>query len=320
VINLLLEIENLFVYYYSLGGIIRAVDGVSLAIERGEFFGLIGESGCGKSTLGNAILRLVPPPGRIVAGRIIFDGEDLLHKSEEEMRAIRGNKISMIFQDPTAALDPVYTIGDQIIEAMLAHNSISRKEAEKRAVELLKMVGIPRPEARLREYPHQLSGGMRQRVVISIAIANNPDLIIADEPTTNLDVTIEAQILTLLDNIRKKLNTSILLITHNIGIISEYTDRLAVMYAGKLVEIGETESVLVDPKHPYTQGLLGAVPGRGGRKTRVMEIPGTVPSLANPPRGCRFHPRCPYATEICSKEEPELRTLSEGRIVACHLY
>ena len=319
-INLLLEIENLFVYYYSLGGIIRAVDGVSLAIERGEFFGLIGESGCGKSTLGNAILRLVPPPGRIVAGRIIFDGEDLLHKSEEEMRAIRGNKISMIFQDPTAALDPVYTIGDQIIEAMLAHNSISRKEAEKRAVELLKMVGIPRPEARLREYPHQLSGGMRQRVVISIAIANNPDLIIADEPTTNLDVTIEAQILTLLDNIRKKLNTSILLITHNIGIISEYTDRLAVMYAGKLVEIGETESVLVDPKHPYTQGLLGAVPGRGGRKTRVMEIPGTVPSLANPPRGCRFHPRCPYATEICSKEEPELRTLSEGRIVACHLY
>ncbi len=318
----LLEIRDLKVYYYALDGVVKAVDGVSLGLESGEFFGLIGESGCGKSTLGNAILRLVPPPGKIAGGSIYFHGEDILQFPEEKMREIRGDRISMIFQDPTAALDPVYTIGDQIVETILAHNpEVSRKDAESRAIELLKLVGIPGAEARIHEYPHQFSGGMRQRAVIAIALANNPELLIADEPTTNLDVTIEAQILTLLDELRKKLNMSILLITHNIGIVAEYTDRVGVMYAGKLVEVGKTVDVLTDPKHPYTQGLLGAIPGRGGRKGRVTEIPGTVPNLANPPPGCRFHPRCPRRFDPCDQEEPPLMELpGEGRMVACHLY
>ncbi len=318
----LLEIRDLKVYYYAFDGVVKAVDGVSLELESGEFFGLIGESGCGKSTLGNAILRLVPPPGRVVGGSIYFQGEDILRLPEDRMREIRGDRISMIFQDPTAALDPVYTIGDQIVETILAHNpEVSKKDAESRAIELLKLVGIPGAEARVHEYPHQFSGGMRQRAVIAIALANNPELLIADEPTTNLDVTIEAQILTLLDELRRKLNMSILLITHNIGIVAEYTDRVGVMYAGKLVEVGRTVDVLIDPKHPYTQGLLGAIPGRGGRKGRVTEIPGTVPNLANPPPGCRFHPRCPRRFDPCDQEEPALVPLpGEGRMVACHLY
>ncbi|RLF27876.1 MAG: ABC transporter ATP-binding protein [Thermoplasmata archaeon] len=318
----LLEIRDLKVYYYAFDGVVKAVDGVSLDIKSGEFFGLIGESGCGKSTLGNAILRLVPPPGRVAGGSIYFHGEDILQLPEDRMREIRGDRISMIFQDPTAALDPVYTIGDQIVETILAHNpEVSKKDAEARAIELLKLVGIPGAEARIHEYPHQFSGGMRQRAVIAIALANNPELLIADEPTTNLDVTIEAQILTLLDELRRKLNMSILLITHNIGIVAEYTDRVGVMYAGKLVEVGRTVDVLTDPKHPYTQGLLGAIPGRGGRKGRVTEIPGTVPNLANPPPGCRFHPRCPKRFDPCDQEEPALvRLPGEGRMVACHLY
>jgi len=318
----LLEVRDLKVYYYAFDGVVRAVDGVSMSIGTGEFFGLIGESGCGKSTLGNAILRLVPPPGRISGGSVYFQGEDLLSLPEERMRDIRGDRISMIFQDPTAALDPVYTIGDQIVETILAHNpDYGKREAEQRAVELLKLVGIPGAEARIHEYPHQFSGGMRQRAIIAIALANSPELLIADEPTTNLDVTIEAQILTLLDQLRRKLNMSILLITHNIGIVAEYTDRVGVMYAGKLVELGDTVDVLTDPKHPYTQGLLGAIPGRGGRKGRVTEIPGTVPNLSSPPPGCRFHPRCPRRFEPCNREEPPLVELpGGGRMVACHLY
>lgn len=315
----LLSIENLTVHYYTIRGIVKAVENVSFEIKEGEFFGLIGESGCGKSTIGNAIMRILPPSGRIINGKIIFRDKNLLELSEDDMRSIRGNEISMIFQDPTAALNPVLTIGDQIAEVIQMHRDISKKEALNEALRLLKTVRIPGAKERLNDYPHRFSGGMRQRVVIAIAIANNPKLIIADEPTTNLDVTLQAQILDLIDEIRQKMKSSILLITHNIGIIAEYSERVAVMYAGEIVEISNTEKLIDDPLHPYTAGLLNAIPGKGIRKEKIQEISGVVPDLVNPPSGCKFHPRCPYKMQICKENKPALNKF-KNRYVACHLY
>ena len=316
----LLRIEDLSIYFYTYAGVVKAVEDLNLIIYDGECFALVGETGCGKSVTMRAVLRLVPPPGKIVKGRIYFDGIDLLKLSEEEMRKIRGTKISMIFQDPSSALDPLYTSGYQVVETILSHNKIPKKSAWLRALKLFKTVEIPEAEKRLNSYPHELSGGMKQRVVISIALSHYPKLLIADEPTTALDVTIQAQILRLLEQLREKYNITLVLITHNLGIVAEMADRVAVMYAGSIVEIGDIFDIFKNPLHPYTKGLLEAVPNPFKKITRLKPIPGTLPNMINPPSGCKFHPRCPYAKEICRTKRPKLKEVSNGHFVACHLY
>jgi len=322
----LLKVQGLKTYFFLERGVVKAVDGVDFEMKKGEILGLVGETGCGKSVTALSILRLIQsPPGRIVEGKVIFEGEDLLKKSNEEMRKIRGTKISMIFQDPHTSLDPVFTIGFQIAEPIVLHQVIEQhlmraEEVPGKVMEMLKLVRIPDPEHRVVEYPHQFSGGMKQRAMIAMMISCNPSLLIADEPTTAVDVTIQAQILDLMRDLRQKLGTSVLLITHNLGVVAEMCNRLAVMYAGNIVEQADLKTLFEDPKHPYTSALLAAVPKVGTKKMELETIPGMVPSLITPPPGCKFHPRCPHAMDICRKEFPQMIEIDKGRLVRCHLY
>lgn len=314
----LVEVHDLRTVFASSEGTAVAVDGVSFEIEPGETLGMVGESGCGKSVTSLSILRLVPsPPGRIEGGQILFQGEDLLAKNEAEMRQIRGNRISMIFQEPMTSLNPAFTVGDQIAEAISLHQQVKPRDAMEKAVESLRLVGIPLPERRVKEYPHQLSGGMRQRVMIAMALSCNPRLLIADEPTTALDVTIQAQILDLMRRLKKDLGMSILLITHDLGVIAEMAQRVVVMYAGQIVEEASVGALFEAPGHPYTRGLLSSIPRLRGGRERLHVIDGIVPSLTDLPAGCRFSPRCPEATERCRREAPGLVGLTSGRKVRC---
>jgi oligopeptide/dipeptide ABC transporter ATP-binding protein len=316
----LLELENLHTSFYTDAGIARSVDGVSLRVGAGETVGVVGESGCGKSVTALSILRLVRPPGRIEEGsRIRFEGRDLLTLAEREMQRVRGNRIAMVFQEPMTALNPVFTVGDQIAEVARIHAGMSKKEAWQKAIEMLHLVGIPAPEQRASEYPHQLSGGMRQRVVIAMALVMNPALIIADEPTTALDVTIQAQILELMAELTKRLGTAILLITHDLGVVAENCSRVIVMYAGEVVEEALTAELFAHPHHPYTEGLLGAMPRVGGEAERLATIPGTVPPPTAWPAGCRFRDRCPYSWERCEREHPPLYQINAAHTSRCHL-
>lgn len=317
----LLEVRGLKTYFFTDEGLVKAVDGIDFNINEGEIFGLVGESGCGKSVTALSLLRVVPsPPGRIVNGKVMFEGKDLMKISEKEMRQIRGAKISMIFQDPHSSLNPVFRIGDQIAEAIQLHQRIDKKEVPSRVTEALDLVRIPDPADRMYQYPHQFSGGMKQRAMIAMMLACNPALLIADEPTTAVDATIQVQILELLKELRRERGASIMLITHNLGVIAEICDRVAVMYAGNIVEQGDVMSLLVKPKHPYTLSLLGSFPSAKKRRGELTVIPGFVPSLINPPSGCRFHPRCRYAKPICTKEMPPTVEVGDGHMVRCHLY
>ena len=367
----ILRIHDLKTYFYTYAGVVRALEGIDLDICKGETIGLVGETGCGKSVTSLSIMRLVPdPPGRIVGGEIIFKGEDLLKKSEEEMQRIRGSQITMVFQDPMTFINPVLTVGDQVSEVITLHQDLAReavqtkmdelqekigqidpsspdrqrlmervkeleamrdnppkpskgeikKAAMHRTIEMLKLVQLPNPEEVARQYPHELSGGMRQRVIIAMALSCNPDLLIADEPTTSLDVTIQAQILALLSELKKKIGASVLIITHDMGIVAETCDRVGVMYAGNIVEVSETEALFKKSLHPYTQGLLRAIPKLHEDVKNLEIIPGSVPNLIYPPSGCRFHPRCPFRMEICDKEFPPLLEVDPGHSVACYLY
>src|SRR5689334_5665623 len=303
----LLEVRNLKTYFATRRGEVRAVDDVSFTIERGETLSVVGESGCGKSVTALSVMRLVAPPGRVTAGKILFEGRDLLELSDSEMRAIRGDDIAMIFQDPMTSLNPVYTVGEQIAEAIRLHRKVSKREAWNQAVEGMRDVAIPAPEVRAKTYPHEMSGGMRQRVMIAMALACDPKLLIADEPTTALDVTIQAQILDLLTELREKRNLALLLITHDLGIVAETSDRVAVMYAGKIVEEASVKELFARPRHPYTEGLLRAVPRldeeRQGRAKRLQTIEGVVPNPLALPPGCRFAPRCPHVRDKCREGE-----------------
>ena len=316
----LLEIEDLHTFFYTDTGVARAVDGVSFRVNAGETVGVVGESGCGKSVTALSILRLVRPPGRIEPGsHIRFEGKDLMALDEHAMQKVRGNRIAMVFQEPMTALNPVFTVGDQIAEVARIHAGMSKRDAWAKAVEMLKLVGIPAPEQRASEYPHQLSGGMRQRVVIAMALVMNPALVIADEPTTALDVTIQAQILELMADLSRRLGTSVLLITHDLGVVAENCARVIVMYAGEIVEEATTATLFDAAHHPYTEGLLGAMPRVGGEAERLATIPGTVPPPTAWPTGCRFHDRCPYAWDRCAREHPPLYQLGGGHVSRCHL-
>ena len=316
----LLELDDLRTYFYTDTGVARAVDGVSFRVNAGETVGIVGESGCGKSVTALSILRLVRPPGRIEPGsHIRFEGTDLMALDEHEMQKIRGNRIAMVFQEPMTALNPVFTIGDQIAEVARIHAGMSRREAWAKAVEMLTLVGMPAAAQRAGEYPHQLSGGMRQRVVIAMALVMNPALVIADEPTTALDVTIQAQILELMADLTRRLGTSVLLITHDLGVVAENCARVIVMYAGEVVEEATTATLFDAAHHPYTEGLLGAMPRVGGDAERLATIPGTVPPPTTWPTGCRFHDRCPYAWDRCAREHPPLYQIGGGHVSRCHL-
>jgi oligopeptide/dipeptide ABC transporter ATP-binding protein len=316
----LLEIEDLHTFFYTDTGVARAVDGVSFRVGAGETVGVVGESGCGKSVTALSILRLVRPPGRIEPGsHIRFEGTDLMALDERAMQKVRGNRIAMVFQEPMTALNPVFTVGDQIAEVARIHAGMSKRDAWAKAVEMLTLVGIPAPEQRASEYPHQLSGGMRQRVVIAMALVMNPALVIADEPTTALDVTIQAQILELMADLSRRLGTSVLLITHDLGVVAENCARVIVMYAGEVVEEATTATLFDAAHHPYTEGLLGAMPRVGGEAERLATIPGTVPPPTAWPAGCRFHDRCPYAWDRCAREHPPLYQIGGGHVSRCHL-
>ena len=301
-----LEIKHLKTYFHTMKGVVPAVDDVSITVPKGKIVGIVGESGCGKSMTAMSVMQLIRKPGKIEGGQILFKGEDLLEKSEKEMEKIRGDRISMIFQEPMTSLNPVYTIGHQVTEAILIHEKIEKGEAEKRAVEILSAVGIPEPEKRMKSYPHQLSGGLRQRVMIGMAMVMKPDLLIADEPTTALDVTIEAQILHLMRKLRDENGTSILLITHNMGVVAEACDDVYVMYAGKVMEHTDVFTLFKQAEHPYTAGLLRSIPRIDAVKDRLYSIPGVVPNLLHLPAGCSFSTRCPYAMDRCYEERPEL--------------
>jgi oligopeptide/dipeptide ABC transporter ATP-binding protein len=320
----LLEVKGLKTYFYTEDGVVRAVDGVNFEVYPGEVLGLVGESGCGKSVTSLSIMRLIAKPGRVDAGEILLDGENLLDLPEEEMIKVRGNRISMIFQQPQTALNPVFRVGDQLSEVLSVHQDLGREAGRKRAVALLKMVGVPDPERRVDAYPHELSGGMAQRVMIAMALACVPELLIADEPTTALDVTIQAQILDLMRDLRRDMGTSVILITHDLGVVAEMAERVAVMYAGEIVEQTDVNSLFDEPLHPYTQGLIGSIPVLGEMKEKLDVIPGSVPNLINLPPGCRFAPRCQarlkYACTICAEVKPELEEVKPGHHVRCWLY
>jgi oligopeptide/dipeptide ABC transporter ATP-binding protein len=310
----LLELKNLTTAFPSEDRLLKAVDGVSFSIQKGEVLCLVGESGCGKSMTALSILQLVPPPGSIIGGEVLFDGRDLTKMEPEEIRLIRGDRISMVFQEPMSALNPVFSLGDQVSEVLRVHRGMNREEAGLKAVELLGQVGIPDPERRAGEYPHQMSGGMQQRSLIAMAMACEPDLLIADEPTTALDVTVQAQILRLMERLIRGHDRSLLLITHDLGVVAEVADRVCVMYAGVIVEISSVKPLFKDPWHPYTMGLMASLPSPGQRS--FNPIPGSVPDLADMPSGCRFHPRCPRAQKVCGRDEPEL-VETGGRAVRC---
>lgn len=317
----LLRIEDLRTYFFTEQGAVKAVDGVDLTVNSAQTIGLVGESGCGKSMTALSILGLIPsPPGRIVSGKILFEGTDLLTLPAEELLAVRGNRISMVFQEPMTSLNPVFTVGEQISEVFRYHTDLSKKDRHRRTVDILKQVGIPSPDRRFFDYPHQLSGGMRQRVMIAMALSLSPRLLIADEPTTALDVTIQAQILELIDGLRKEHTMSMILITHDLGVVSEVAERLYVMYAGTIVEAREVADVFDTPLHPYTQGLLKALPALGSGGKALYTIPGSVPKLSEIPVGCRFSPRCPYVMPICKREEPPMFPGGKKGLVKCWLY
>lgn len=319
----LLQIRGLTTELETRDGTLRAVDNLDLTVERGQTVGLVGESGCGKSMLAYSILRLVPQPGRVTAGEVLWKGRDLHRQSEDELRKVRGREIALIFQEPSAALNPVLTIGDQVAEPLRIHLRMGRKEAQERAAELLKAVLIPDPTKRLADYPHQMSGGMKQRVLIATAIACSPDLLIADEPTTALDVTVQAQILELLSRLKEEYNLSLLLISHDLGVVAQNADHLAVMYAGRIVEQAPVAAIFNDTKHPYTEGLLRSIPrsGADGKgKRRLEAIEGTVPNLAELPSGCAFHPRCSYRFEPCDTVTPTLKEVVPSHFASCHKY
>jgi oligopeptide/dipeptide ABC transporter ATP-binding protein len=313
----LLEVEDLHTYFHVMDGTVRAVEGVSFSIDRGRTLGVVGESGCGKSVTALSIMRLLEtPPAEIANGRIMFEGMDVLALPEDEMRKLRGNEMAMIFQEPMTSLNPVFRVGDQIAEAVRHHMAVSKQEAADRAVEALRRVGISYPERRARQYPHELSGGMRQRVMIAMGLACEPKLLIADEPTTALDVTIQAQILELIKQIQLETGAALMLITHDLGVVAEMVDEVMVMYAGRIVERGAVAEVFLEPKHPYTEGLLASIPSKGMRGQRLNVIKGTVPSPYNMPPGCHFAPRCPYRFEPCDELDPALISI-EDRDVAC---
>jgi oligopeptide/dipeptide ABC transporter ATP-binding protein len=316
----LLSIRDLRTWFYTEAGVARAVDGVSFDIGSGETVGIVGESGCGKSVTALSILRLIQPPGRIEPGSVIdFEGKDLVTLADDEIRDIRGNRISMIFQEPMSALNPVFTVGDQVAEVARVHARVRRRDAWTRAVEMLALTGIPDAETRAKQYPHQLSGGMRQRVLIAMALMMKPALVIADEPTTALDVTIQAQILDLLVDLQKKIDTSILMITHDLGVIAEMASRVIVMYAGEVVEQAEVDELFAKPHHPYTEGLMHSMPHIGHDQERLNVIPGTVPAPTEWPEGCRFRERCPYSWDLCETEHPPLYQIGTGHVSRCHL-
>ena len=317
----LLEVKNLRTYFHTDDGVVKSVDDVSFEVKRGKTLGVVGESGCGKSITSLSIMQLVEiPPGKIESGEILYEGEDLLKKSKDEMRKIRGGEIAMIFQEPMTSLNPVFTVGQQIMEALTLHTDLDKAAAKERAIEMLKLVKIPLPEKRFNEYPHQLSGGMRQRVMIAMALSCNPKLLICDEPTTALDVTIQAQILDLINELKEKLGTSIMMITHDLGVIAEVADDVMVMYAGKIVEYGDADEIFENPKHPYTHGLMGCIPKLTDEDhARLHVIDGMVPSFDDMPKGCAFCPRCTEAKDICRERMPELVDVN-GQKVRCFKY
>jgi oligopeptide/dipeptide ABC transporter ATP-binding protein len=318
----LLQIQNLKVHFKTYGGEVQAVRGVTFHVDKGETVAIVGESGCGKSVTAQAIMGLIPsPPGRIVDGQVLFEGQDITKCKKDELLRIRGSQIGMVFQDPMTALNPTMKVGAQIVEGFVRNHQVSREEARQRAIELLRMVGIPDPEKRVDQYPHQFSGGMRQRVVIAIALACQPKLVIADEPTTALDVTIQAQILDLLKRLQAENDLSILIITHDLGVVAEIAHRMVVMYAGVVVESGAVDEVFASPKHPYTWGLMRSLPRLDGKnKERLVPIEGTPPDLFNPPKGCPFAARCEFAMEICDREMPQPTAFGEGHQAACWLH
>lgn len=315
----LLNIKDLSIEYTTEDGTVKAVNGINIELKKGETLGLVGETGAGKTTTALGIMRLVPnPPGKIVSGKIEFEGKDLLNLKEEEMRMIRGNKISMIFQDPMTSLNPVMTVGEQIAEVIEIHQDLNRQDSLKKAGEMLELVGIP--GTRANDYPHQFSGGMKQRVVIAISLACNPQLLIADEPTTALDVTIQAQVLDLMNNLKEEFNTAMILITHDLGVVSEVCDKVAIMYAGEIIETASLKQLFENPKHPYTLGLFGSIPNLEEAANRLNPIKGLMPDPTDLPKGCTFHPRCPYATEACSKQVPKNTKVEDGHKVRCLIY
>ena len=320
----LLDIKGLKTYFYTEEGVVRAVDGIDLHIDRGETLGVVGESGCGKTVTALSIMRLIAiPPGKIVEGQMLWMGRDLVTLPPAQMRKVRGKEISMVFQEPMTSLNPVFTCGEQIAEAIRLHEGLGRRDAMAKTVEMLKLVHMANPERRVKEYPHQLSGGMRQRVMIAMALSCNPKLLIADEPTTALDVTIQAQILELLNELKAKIGMAVLLITHDMGVIAETAQRVMVMYAGKVVEEAPVKALFKEPLHPYTQGLLRSIPRidlAATKKQRLEAIPGVVPSLLNLPKGCKFEPRCPHAKPVCKDQDPVLKEVRPGHRVSCWLY
>jgi peptide/nickel transport system ATP-binding protein len=316
----LLEVRDLKTHFKTDDGIVRAVDGVSFAVEKGKTLGIVGESGSGKSVTCLTIMGLNPKQNTITSGEALFNGENLLTANSRRLREIRGNDIAMIFQDPMTSLNPVHTVGTQLVEAILLHRDITKKQAKARALELLKAVGIPRADRRIDDYPHQFSGGMRQRVMIAMALVNDPDLLIADEPTTALDVTTQAQILSLMNRLQEEFGSAIIMITHDLGVVAEIADEVVVMYAARVAEKAPVDELFKRPRHPYTWGLLGSLPRLDSHVERLVQIPGSPPSLLNPPRGCRFHPRCAYVMEVCKGEEPQLVPAeSSGHLQACYL-
>jgi oligopeptide/dipeptide ABC transporter ATP-binding protein len=320
----LLEVRNLKTYFYTEDGVVKAVDGVDFSVGRGEVLGLVGESGCGKSVTSLSIMRLIGVPGKVVEGTIMFEGRNLLELSESEMVHMRGNRMSMIFQQPQSSLNPVFKIGDQVGEVLQIHQNMGKEESWNKAVELLHLVGIPDPESKAHSYPHEVSGGQAQRVMIAMALALNPQLLIADEPTTALDVTIQAQILDLMRDLRTRMDTAVILITHDLGVISEMADRVAVMYAGRIVEQADIRTLFAHPVHPYTQGLMASIPVLGTVKEKLDVIPGSVPNLVNLPPGCQFAPRCrpriEYQLTICTQVEPQLLPVEPEHLCRCWLY
>ena len=315
----LLEAKDLKVHFHTDDGVVKAVDGVSYSIAPGETLGIVGESGSGKSVSSLTVMGLTDSPQAEISGEVIFQGQDLLKLPQDEMRTIRGDKISMIFQDPMTSLHPFYKVGDQIAEAILQHQNVSKKEAFQGAVDMLAKVNIPRPDERAKQFPHEFSGGMRQRAMIAMALALNPDLLIADEPTTALDVTVQAQILDLIDRLKDEFNAAVIIITHDLGVVAEHCDNIQVMYAGKAVEFGNTDDIYYNPHHPYTWGLLSSIPRLDDDLDRLVPIQGLPPSLINVPPGCAFHPRCPYRFEPCDKEVPALIPSDGHHAAACHL-
>ncbi len=321
----LIEVKDLYVYFYTYAGVVKAIEDMTFTIYKGEKFCMVGETGCGKSVTSRALANIVPSPGRIVKGKVIYyrDGKpiNILELSEEQLREIRGKEIAYIVQDPSSALDPLYTIGYQIVETMIDHYTVKDwKEGYKKAVELLKEVLMPDPEQRIKNYPHELSGGQRQRAVISMGLSNMPRLLIADEPTSSLDVTVQAQLLELLRRLVREHGLTLLLITHDMGVVAEMCDRVAVLYAGNIVELAPVDEIFKNPKHPYTMGLLRAVPNPQADVEKLEPIPGTIPNLIYPPPGCRFHPRCPFARDVCKREKPPLVEISPGHYVRCWLH